>query len=59
MYNGCAGITDFLNTGRVDVHDSAVLYYWGLMYVVLAGYAIIPYSFFCQWLLNKTGKQLA
>jgi len=59
VYNGYAGAMDFLNTGRVNVHDSVVLYYWGFVYVLLVGYVVFPYSFLCQWLLNRTGKDPA
>ncbi len=59
LYNVFAGSIDFANVGRVNVHDSVVLYYWGLLYAALAAYVIIPYSFFCQWILNRISKDAA
>lgn len=59
LYNVYTGSIDFANIGRVNVHDSVVLYYWGLMYAVIISYVIIPYSFLCQWILNRIGKDAA
>ncbi len=59
FYNVYAGSVDYVNVGRINVHDSFVLYYWGLMYTALASYVIVPYSFFCQWILNRICRSAA
>ena len=56
FYNVYAGSMDFAHGSSVNVYDSAVLYYWGLKITVFTSYIIIPYAFFCQWILNRISK---
>lgn len=59
VHNVYSSLLDFMHTGRINVHDALILYYWGLLSAVFALYVILPYSFLCQWLLNKISKDTA
>jgi hypothetical protein len=39
--------------GLANLHDSLVLYYWGLASAVMACFVVIPYGFLCLYALQR------
>ena len=58
FYNVWAASVDFMNTGRVNLHDSTVLYLWGLFAAVQGSLVIVAYGYFCQRFLTMGGDRL-
>jgi hypothetical protein len=36
-----------------SMHDTLVLYVWGVAFTTLAFFVVVPYALLCQWLMSK------
>ena len=53
LWNGYAWARDRAGGAPGNLHDSLVLYYWGLQSAVVASFVTIPYGLVCQIVMKR------
>jgi hypothetical protein len=53
LWNLWAMSRDLRRGGGVNLHDSLVLYPWGLAYTLAACFVIVPYGLLCQYVMSR------
>jgi hypothetical protein len=52
LWNAVAWTSDLSHGVRGSVHDSLVIYPWGLAYALIACFVVVPYGLACQYAMS-------
>lgn len=59
LWNAATWIEGLARGGSTNLHDSLVLYPWGLGYAMAACFVVVPYGYLCQVLMSRAAEPAA